>query len=222
MTLPAAGQAAGCADSLTQLPPPFDLQAPVAALPAGASLAALSPLTTIIAAAAAQQAQQAAAAPSPVAAASRRLLADAPAPAPGQLQQPVFGITAGGSAAGTSYGDPLAAALTGDQDAYNLLSKNQVRVWLCVRVCAFVCTCVCKGSGQGRGHATLPCRAAAAAAACLAWSVNCCGARGCLCHASGCTEPHPGWWRRHTRLLRSSPHPLMHLHALLALKSRRS
>ncbi|KAL4430028.1 hypothetical protein ABPG77_004398 [Micractinium sp. CCAP 211/92] len=127
VTLPAAGQAAGCADSLTQLPPPFDLQAPVAALPAGASLAALSPLTTIIAAAAAQQAQQAAAAPSPAAVANRRLLADAPAPAPDQQQQqqPLFGITEGGSAAGTSYGDPLAAALTGDQDAYNLLSKNQ-------------------------------------------------------------------------------------------------
>ncbi|KAL4444029.1 hypothetical protein ABPG75_011766 [Micractinium tetrahymenae] len=133
VTLSAAGQPAGCADSLTQLPPPFDLQAPVAALPAGASLAALSPLTTIIAAASAQQAQQAAASPSPAAATNRRLLGGAPAlaPAPSQGQQqqpgqPDFGITEdGSSAAGTSYGDPLAAALAGDQAAYNLLSKNQ-------------------------------------------------------------------------------------------------
>jgi hypothetical protein len=35
MTLPAAGQPASCTDSLTKLPPPFDFQAPVSALPEG-------------------------------------------------------------------------------------------------------------------------------------------------------------------------------------------
>lgn len=165
MTLPAAGQAAGCADSLTQLPPPFDLQAPVAALPAGATLAALSPLTTIIAAAAAQQVQQAAAAPSPAAAANRRLLADAPAQAPGQQQQasqPGFGIAEdGGSATGTSYGDPLAAALGADQAAYNLLSKNQV---------GWVGVCLRGGAGQQARTGNLPCAPACwGVAAVAAW-----------------------------------------------------
>lgn len=35
VTLPAAGQPASCTDSLTKLPPPFDFQAPVSALPEG-------------------------------------------------------------------------------------------------------------------------------------------------------------------------------------------
>jgi hypothetical protein len=38
VTLPPSGQPEGCADSLTQLPPPFVMQAPASPLPEGATL----------------------------------------------------------------------------------------------------------------------------------------------------------------------------------------
>ena len=114
--------------------------------PAGITLSALSPLTTIIAAATAQQAApQQPAAPAPAAGPiSRKLLqqqAVQPAaeqqeakavPQPAVLLEPIYEITedgssgSGSSAVATSYGDALeAASAGGDLAAYNLLAANQ-------------------------------------------------------------------------------------------------
>lgn len=107
---------------------------------AGISLSALSPLTTVIAAA---NAQTAAPAPEAAPPTNRKLLAGRSALAAAQaaaLQQRAqrrrvlaagfdFGIASeeasGSSNVSTSYGDPLAASLAGDQAAYDLLAKNQ-------------------------------------------------------------------------------------------------
>jgi hypothetical protein len=200
LSLLASGQPVGCGDSLTQLPPPFDLNAPVSALPdgewplgclpafamfqcvqarqlltaqvafclssslssksggqccpdlfstavcvpcpalpcpAGITLATLSPLTSIIAAANAQSDQQAVPAPEP-APSNRKLLQRGPEkatlgghqmPRRALLQEIDFGITSDESGnptnISTAYGDPVAAALDGDQQAYNLIAKSQ-------------------------------------------------------------------------------------------------
>ncbi|KAI3427129.1 hypothetical protein D9Q98_007066 [Chlorella vulgaris] len=137
LSLLASGQPVGCGDSLTQLPPPFDLNAPVSALPDGITLATLSPLTSIIAAANAQSDQQAVPAPEP-APSNRKLLQRGPEeatlgghqmPRRALLQEIDFGITSDESGnptnISTAYGDPVAAALDGDQQAYNLIAKSQ-------------------------------------------------------------------------------------------------
>ena len=137
LTVPAAGQPAACLDSLTGVPPLFDLVAYPSQVPANASLAALSPLTTLTAAAVAQQVAAAAAAAAP--AGARKLLAGGAArgAAPARKLQQAgsagdmagsFGIAEAGGVVGTSYGDPLPAALAGDLAAYDLLSKSQVGV----------------------------------------------------------------------------------------------
>lgn len=145
-----AGQQDACADTLTRLPPPFSVRAPVAAQPAGGAPLALSPLATISALAAAQQAAAAAPAPAP-ATRSRKLLQAGgdgqPAPASGQLPDlmPQFNVAEAGGGTGssggtasqvsTAEGDALAAAQAGDQAAIRLLAYNQVRA--VVMVCCW-------------------------------------------------------------------------------------
>lgn len=142
LVLPATSQAAGCADSLTKLPPPFDVLAPVdGTVQPGDSPLALSPLTTLVAKASTQSAGTAseakAAAPPPT---NRKLLQTVPpaeepraTPQPGAPLglSPDFAITSSDGAAsnstvGTQNGDLLTEALAGDLLAYQLLSSNQV------------------------------------------------------------------------------------------------